>query len=633
MSDHSPIKLTLTPKGNPPKGKGIWKFNNSLLLDEEYTFMIRNLVETNTENLEAIEDERVAWEYLKMIIRRETIRYSINKIKKRNMLKKYLIFEIKRLEKKLTDANNDDVLSEYENMKSDLDMLEKQQSLGTIFRSKARWVEEGEKSTKYFLNLEKRNYEKKLIKCIGNDTNDLVCDTKQIMDKLYKFYYDLYKNSGTCDPEGFDEFTVDNKLNIEDSQMLEQNITTDECKEALDMLPSGKTPGTDGLSVEFIKAFWKCISKYLMRSFSFSMENGELSVEQRRAVISLIPKSGKDSRFIKNWRPISVLNVDYKIYAKVIALRLKTVLPDLIHEDQCGYVQGRVIGENIRFVDDLLKCAEMNIVKGYLILVDFEKAFDSLDWNFLYYTLNNFNFGENFIKMVKLLYTDIFSAVQNNGHCTQFFQLHRGIRQGCPASAYLFILCSEMLSCYIRNSTTIKGINVCNTTQKILQFADDTLLLAKDSSDVKEYLRILDNFGKCSGLKVNKHKTELINLQGGDVPSTKLHGLQWNSGEFKYLGIWFSHDTYIMEYKNYRHKIDTIRNLLKLWKRRDLSLKGKVIILKSLALSQLLYPMSNLYLPKWVHDEVDKLFYNFLWNDSTPKIKRTSVIRDVKMLG
>jgi hypothetical protein len=426
---------------------------------------------------------------------------------------------------------------------------------------------------------------------------------------------------------------VDQKLANTDSLLLDKEITEKECKEALDCLPSGKTPGTDGLTVEFFKVFWKCLSKYYMRSLKSSIKEGKLSIEQRRAIISLIPKGGKDSRLIKNWRPISVLNVDYKIYAKVIALRLKTVMPDLIHEDQCGYVQDRLIGENLRFVDDLLKCAKLGIVEGFLMLVDFEKAFDSLNWNFLYYTLDNFNFGHNFINMIKLLYNDIYSSVQNNGICTEFFSLHRGIRQGCPASAYLFILCGEMLSTYIRNSTSIKGINVYGTVQKVLQFADDTLLLAKDANDIKQYLYILEKFGKCSGLKVNKSKTELIDLQAREKPATKLHGLQWCTGEFKYLGIWFSHDTYIMEYKNYRHKVDTIRNLLKIWKLRDLSLKGKVVILKNLALSQLLYPMSNLYLPKWVHDEVDDLFYKFLWNDSTPKIKRTSVIRDIKQAG
>ena len=125
-------------------------------------------------------------------------------------------------------------------------------------------------------------------------------------------------------------------------------------KEALLLLPKGKMPGSDGLTTEFYLVFWDVLSNFFYSSLLTSIQKGELTIEQRRGVINIIPKGDKDHRLIKNWRPITVLNVDYKIIAKTIANRLKPVLPDLINQDQTGYVQNRLIGENIRIVSDLL---------------------------------------------------------------------------------------------------------------------------------------------------------------------------------------------------------------------------------------------------------------------------------------
>jgi hypothetical protein len=235
--------------------------------------------------------------------------------------------------------------------------------------------------------------------------------------------------------------------------------------------------------------------------------------------------------------------------------------------------------------------------------------------------------------MIKTMYNDISSMVINNGNTTKEINLQRGIRQGCPASAYLFILCSELLSTYIRNCENIKGIVLDGKTHKVLQFADDTVLLAKDSNDIKEYLKILNDFGLCSGLRINKSKTELVNLNLLHDKLSTICGLKWCEGPFKYLGVWFSSNYSIQEYKNYRHRVDNMINLLKIWKQRDLSLKGKVVILRSLALSQLIYPMSLLEIPEWVITEVNDLFFNFLWSGKPPKVKKDVVIRSIKEGG
>ena len=124
---------------------------------------------------------------------------------------------------------------------------------------------------------------------------------------------------------------------------------------------------------------------------------------------------------MKNWRPISLLNTDYKIIAKCIALRLKRVLPSIIHSDQTGFLKGRYIGENIRLALDVIEYVNDNDLSGMMFLIDFEKAFDKLEWSFIFKTLKQFNFGDDLIKWVKVFYNNISSCVMNNGHASEFF--------------------------------------------------------------------------------------------------------------------------------------------------------------------------------------------------------------------
>jgi hypothetical protein len=407
----------------------------------------------------------------------------------------------------------------------------------------------------------------------------------------------------------------------------------DEILKAIKDLPSGKTPGLDGFSPEFYLHFWPQLKNNFLRMTADVFITEELTIDQKRGVITLIPKQKKDSKYIGNWRPISILNCDYKILTKILANRLKPLLSDLIKEDQNGFVLHRLIGHNIRMVKDIMDICAAQRVDGLLVLLDFEKAFDTLSWPFIHYTLEQFGFGPNFIRWIDILYTDIESSVINNGHISSSFKLARGIRQGCPISAFIFILCAEMLANKMRDDQKIEGINLGNNCYKILQFADDTALIIKNVESLERSLKVLDMFYKVSGLRLNKAKTIVTKLgkKNNTVISEALVNLNLKLCEesFKYLGIWFDMDSNIMEYKNYRHRIEKIENLLKIWRQRDLSLKGKVTVLKSLALSQLVYPLSVLAAPKWVIKEANKLFYKFLWNDKNDKINRDTVEKKI----
>lgn len=146
-----------------------------------------------------------------------------------------------------------------------------------------------------------------------------------------------------------------------------------------------------------------------------------MSDSQRTGIITCLPKGDKPRQFLKNWRPITLLNTVYKIAAGSIASRLKSVLNKLINNDQTGFIPGRYIGENTRLIYDILQYTEDNNIPGLLLLIDFEKAFDSIAWKFIQETLSFFNFGNSFRKWVEIFQRNIKSAINQGGNISEFF--------------------------------------------------------------------------------------------------------------------------------------------------------------------------------------------------------------------
>ena len=195
----------------------------------------------------------------------------------------------------------------------------------------------------------------------------------------------------------------------------------------------------------------------LVDCFNASYRAGEMSLSQWRGVITLIPKEDSDLSALVNWRLIMLLNLDYKIASKIIARRLEKVLALLINPDQTGFIKGRYIGQNIRLINDILEQTKLQNIPGILLQLDFRKAFDTIEWEFVQRTIALFNFGESIQRWISIFYSNTESAVLNDGFCTNYFQLSRGVRQGkCPLSPYLFVLAVELLVCKIRQNKEIE---------------------------------------------------------------------------------------------------------------------------------------------------------------------------------
>ena len=178
-------------------------------------------------------------------------------------------------------------------------------------------------------------------------------------------------------------------LSSDNQKVCDTSLTLMELYDALNGMPASKTPGNDGLTKEFYIAFFDKLGPWLLKCLNFAFEKGVLTASQSQAVITLVEKNGRDKRYIKNWRPISLLNVDAKIISKVMAHRLEKVIGTLISSDQTAYVPGRFIGESVRLVSDLIEYTDIHNLPGYFLTIDIEKAFDSVDHKYLCAVLQN----------------------------------------------------------------------------------------------------------------------------------------------------------------------------------------------------------------------------------------------------
>ena len=450
-----------------------------------------------------------------------------------------------------------------------------------------------------------------------------------------QFYQELYSSKQQQNEEEIQSYLDKIEtptLNIEEQGMCDGELTIEECLSALKSFANNKSPGNDGLTVEFYRKFWPIIGKHLVQSLNESYISGELSPSQRHAIITLLDK-GKDRCHLKNWRPISLLNIDYKIATKALAIRLKDILPKLIHSDQVGYVKDRNIAENVRTIQDILTYTNNNNIPGFLISIDFQKAFDSVEWKFLELVLRKFNFGSSFINWVKTLYRNISSSVINNGVTTKQFLLERGVRQGDPLSPYLFILAGEILSNVIRQNANIKGLNIDDKYIKMLQYADDTTGILKDEKSAKLFLQEVETFGAYSGLRLNKDKTEGFKLGPNRNNNSKPFGITWPTRPIRLLGIFFSYDTEDCNKYNFEDKIKQVKSVINLWKMRDLTKMGKIQIIKTYIVSKFVYTCSVIHMPQKYANEINSLIFGFIWNNKRDKLKRSVMIRNLEEGG
>ena len=626
FSDHCGVFLSCSIPDAVPPGPGFWKLNISVLDDPEYVELISNAWRSWRNSISRFPSLAKWWDGGKSLIKGLTIRYCCRKAGARSRLRDLLVRLIDHLKAKV-DLGSSSCLGPYHSALAELAALDSHVAKGAQVRSRVKWVEEGESSSSYFFRLERKRGSDRWISALRDEDDSIVSSPRDLCTSLSSFFSGLFSAS-PVDPRIQTDLlgNLSSSLPDDQSSLCEGHLSVEEVLVALRGMARRKAPGLDGLPMEFYLKFWSVLGSDLVAVLNSSFDSGCLSLSQRRGVISLSFKKG-DRLDPRNWRPITLLNVDYKLASRAIAGRLLKVIHLLVAEDQTCGVPGRYIGENVALLRDVVAFASSSGAPVAILSLDQEKAFDRVDWGFMRSTLVAMGFGPSFVAWVDLFYHRVQSSVNVNGYISGFFDLSRGVRQGCPLSPLLYVLVSEVLAANIRCNTRISGLHIPGfpPLSPISQYADDTSLIVSSDDAIRAVFETYALFERASGSKLNQTKSKGLWLGGWCGRTDPPVALEWSSCKIKVLGVFIGAGD--LDVDNWRPRIEAVDHVLKSWRSRCLSFRGKALVINALALSRVWYVASLVHMPAWVAKELSSLAFSFFWSGKRELVSRSVVIQ------
>ena len=634
ISDHAPLSMTLRIPTSYANYRP-WRFNSLLLSDTTFVELISTEITSFLErNQTPGMSSSVVWEAMKAFLRGKIISYSAHIRKCLNEKLEKLTNDILKLDTRLALAPTDDLFKKRLDLQTEFNLLSTNQIEYLINKTQSRTYEFGEKTGKILAHQLHQKTANRTIVEIKDELGMRHLDHLEINRCFQMFYSKLYTSESLQNSLLFDSFfekintpTVDEGV----AAGLEANITTGELTLAINSMQGGKSPGPDGFPSEFFKKFAVLLAPILLSVFEESFNAGSLPPTMRQAVISLIPKKDKNLLECGSYRPISLLNVDCKILSKILASRLEMVVPSIISDDQTGFIRKRHSFFNIRRLFNILYDPAPPDIPEILVSLDAEKAFDRVEWDYLFYTLQKFGFGPKFVSWIKVLYSSPMAAVRTNNNLSTYFPLKRGNRQGCPLSPLLFAVAIEPLAIALRGEIGIKGISRHNLVHKVSLYADDMLLYMSDPLvSLPKTLDLLKDFGKISGYKINIQKSEIMPVNdAAKLLALDIFSFKVTTSKFKHLGIWVTHDFKDLFKENFPPLILRLKQDIERWNILPLSLGGRINTIKMNVMPRFLYLFQCIpvFLSKSFFCSIDKLISEFIWNKKSPRIRKSMLQR------
>ena len=620
ITDHSMVKMkiSLPNVSNKQPGPGFWKCNINTLKDPDfqedfiYTWEVLNKV---------ICQDGEWWEGCKIAFKEVIVAHS----KRLNLIKREILKVARGNLDKLMRNNKSNQTQNIQLAQSEIETIYNQEMEGCKIRSKELYLENDEKPTRYFLRRENQLANQKIIHCLTKSDGNLAESNSDITKECLTFYTDLYKNQDVNDTQNAYFYEGLPHLSEQSARVCEGPITLLECQNAIKEMSNSKTPGLDGLPKEFYAFAFKYIGQSFVKLINRCDGEGILPPSQRQGLITLLCKDVNNSETLKNWRPISLLNVDYKILSKVLTLRLRKVIGEIVHPDQTCSMPGRTIQDNIHLIRNIIEYTNSKNMSAAIISLDQSKAFDRVSHKYLISTLNAFGFKPHFISLIKLLYTNISSKVLVNGHISDSFVIGRSVRQGCSLSPLLYVLCTEPFAHRIRTDPMIEGIPLPRTgeTATVCQYADDTNLFVTDVRSVSQILKIIEYYEQVSGALLNREKTFGMWLGRWRGRIDQPASLHWSSEYRKLYGVLLG--TEQSEIITWGEIVGKLDKRAKLYSRRDLSYRGRSIIMPAVLCSTIWYTGSLLLMPASTGRRIDKILFSFLWKDQHEALKTETV--------
>ena len=631
MSDHD-IVHTRLDLSRVTRGQGVWKFNKQLLKNIDYCNEIRTCITNSKHNVMYKEDLLQWYEELKANLKSISIIHAKRAAKAKNKEKRRLTKCIKNEYRKAAKYRDYD-LSLCKKLEQDFHIIEAEECEGNIIRSKIKHIEGSEKSTKYFFNLEKSRNKKKDIKRLQCEDGSLATNSPDIVREGFNFYSKLFKDE-ECDDRVQDAFVnnIDVCLKNDDVNICANPISFQCLIKALKGMEANKSPGSDGLTREFYIFFLDELGPILLDVANCIHASGRLPLSMSRGIVTLVPKKG-DITLLKNWRPITLLNIDYKLIAKALAANLTKVIKNIISNDQTCCVPGRDIADNVLAMRDLVDYIDENKLPGYLVKIDQQKAFDRVNHKYLIKVLEKFGFPDYFVKWIKIIYSEAKSCVKINDFLSDDFSIARGIRQGCPLSAMLYILTAEPMRNAIVKCPDVNGFVVDGTRALLFQHADDSTAIVSNLESIDAIFGIFDTYNNASGSKVNIEKSEILPLgTAATNPPTNL-AVKVISDCVEVLGVYIGKNKKLCQSNNWDSRIDRCIKLLNTWKGRSLSVKGKVLVANTLIISRIVYVLNLTHIANDDANKLKKAIVDFIWSGKRHKIKYEVLISSVENGG
>ncbi|GKV27589.1 hypothetical protein SLEP1_g36748 [Rubroshorea leprosula] len=509
----------------------------------------------------------------------------------------------------IADLEEAEIVKRQEGFSEMWDVLRKKELIWKQ-KSRSKWVHEGDANTRFFHRVAKGRRAQ-------NNIAGLMCDgvwidePDLVKNEIVRYFTSLFQGEQWNRPKlGNINFQ---QLSEEKKDWLERPFSVEEIEEGLRSCEGSKAPGPDGYNFNFLKYAWQSIKEDFINFFSEFHRNGKLVRGLNSSFIAMIPKK-LNAIELKDYRPISLLGCVYKLLAKVLANRLKSVISEIVSEMQSAFVGGRQLVDSVLVLNEVVDEIKKKKQPAFVFKADFEKAYDSVDWSFLDWMMENFGFGMKWRGWIMECLSTARVSVLVNGSPTKEFEVGKGLRQGDPLSPFLFLMVAEGLQYLVQRAIKedmMHGIEIGSRglSVSLLQFADDTVIMGKaDAKNIRTVKDILKWFELMSGLRINFSKSSIF---GYNVSEKWLKGsagmLHCRVGRPPFLYLGLPVDGKSGNKKFWELVVNKFRSKLAVWKAATLSFGGRLVLLSSVLSALPIFYMSLFSLPKSVLAELTRI--------------------------
>ena len=663
-TDHHLVSVRITSEDMPYIGKGRWAIPIGLLRNKQLKRRTQQLAQELRDDIE--ESIRVGRETKNPQLALKTFKNKVVDAYRnyQKTVQPRIISALKTLQKGLdevessTNLTEEEITTEAGLINERMDALERKRRDEAYLVGTARNWLEGETLSKHWVRSAKENTPRDTIRALRNPLGgaDRRVTRSDKMAGMAKEYHEALLSVDRDPLSGVNQMEFKNVTkNLEtalDGEMqdnMHKQVSGEEVEMAMKDSANEKSPGLDGIPTEVWKLLHQqyksakdderhkfCnITEVLAYVFNDIAENGITEgTDFNEGWMCPIYKK-KEADNVANYRPITLLNTDYKIFTKVIATRLSVVAPHLIHPDQAGFIRGRSIFDQIEQTNMTINYAKLKGMNGIIVALDQEKAYDKLTHPYLWKILEKLAFPEETVNMIKALYRNAKTSVVINGVISEPFIVTRGVRQGDPMSCILFNLGIEPLAANIRRSN-VKGIEIPNLNEsvKVSLFADDTTVILAENDSFGELTALLQRWCSVSGAKFNVEKTEIIPIGSAEYRKSVRETRKINENESpipetihiaadkeatRILGAWIGNDTNPEE--PWRPIVETIKKDFARWATRYPTLEGKRHIVQMIAGGKTQFLTQAQGMPDKIRDEIQKLINEFVWEKTVSSMK------------